>query len=64
MIVWGAWKSSVSKEALVNPNKQPVFRPYCIIRNSEKTIHLFDQEADYVKEYVSSKTDRHRQRRK
>ena len=64
MIVWGAWKDSVSKAALKNTNKQPVFRPYCIIRNSEKTIHLFDQEADYVKEYVSSKADRSRQRRK
>ena len=58
MIVWGAWKNSVSQVALKNTNKQPVFRPYCIIRNSERTIHFLDQETDYVKNYASSKTDR------
>ena len=58
MIVWGAWKNSVAKAALKNTNKQPVFRPYCIIRNSEKTIHLFDQEADYVKAHAQRQIDR------
>ncbi len=60
MIVWGAWKNSVSKEALVNPNKQPVFKPYCIIRNAEQTIHFFDQEADYVKAHAQRQTNRSR----
>ena len=63
MIVWGAWKNSVSKAALKNTNKKPVFRPYCIIRNSEKTIHLFDQEADYVKAHAQCQTDRSRKDR-
>ena len=51
MIVWGAWKNSVSKEALKVSPTQPTWKPYCIIRNREKTIHIFadyDSEGNYI----------------